>query len=593
MVAKRTTFAQVFNARWLSKLNNKLTRLLLSGSVAALCFLTIGFPFTISFAATTPQTPLRVHAALIALASEQPNAQVNVIVQQSGSGAEVEAAVAQVGGRIMRHLTLINALAVQLRASAVVDLGRTPGVRWISLDSVAQSSFCFWCIDTNRLASAYISTIGADKVWNRPPYLQGQKVGVAVVDSGISMDYDLNISHWGGRRLVAKFVYNGNPSGEDFYGHGDHVARIIGSNGGFRNEYMGVAPEANLINVKVANDEGRAKISDVISGLQWIFDNRDRYNIRVVNISMNDSVLESHHTSALDAAVEILWFNGIVVVVSAGNTGNGGIYAPANDPFVITVGATDDQGTTNLNDDVMASFSAYGTTSDGYAKPDLVAPGTNIVSMVKRNTLLVRQHPANIVQTNRLLGLYFRMSGTSMSTPMVAGAAALLIQSDPRLTPDQVKYRLMHTARPFDTALRAGAGYLDIDAAIRDTSMQKENQALSVSKLLWDDLVPLLWDSVTQGSVNWRGHGTAFWGAAAQNGDLNNSVVWGSDYWDNARPDLVSVALRAEPTTDNPEFLTEDTFDLSSEAAESAEPLIDGASFNQHIFLPYVAATAP
>ena len=118
----------------------------------------------------------------------------------------------------------------------------------------------------------------------------------------------------------------------------------------------------------------------LLQGLQWVLDNKAAYNIRVVNLSLNSSVAESYHTSPLDAAVEILWFNKIVVVASAGNQGSGAIYPPANDPFVITVGATDDKGTSRLSDDVMATFSAYGTTSDGFKKPDLVAPGTNIIA---------------------------------------------------------------------------------------------------------------------------------------------------------------------------------------------------------------------
>ena len=599
MVAKGTMLTQVSNAGWLrliqawlgllqNRLERKLKPLLLFSRSAGLGLLLLVFPFVAQLSSATPLIPLRVHPALITLASEQPNAQVNVIVQRSGAEAGFEAIVTRLGGRVTRNLALINAVVVQLPAHAVTELGRAPGVRWVSLDSVVQSSLCFWCVDTSHLESAYISTIGADKVWNRAPYLQGQRIGVAVVDSGISTNYDLSFSRGGGQRLVAKVVYNGNRNGEDYYGHGDHVARIIGSNGGFTKEYIGVAPEVNLLNVKVANAQGRAKISDVISGLQWVFDNQARYNIRVVNISMNDSVLESHHTSALDAAVEILWFNGIVVVVSAGNTGNGGIYAPANDPFVITVGATDDQGTTELTDDVMAPFSAYGTTTDGYAKPDLVAPGTNIVSLIKRNTLLARQHPDHIVHKNFHLGTYFQMSGTSMSAPMVAGAAALLIQSNPNLTPDQVKYRLMHTARAFDSSLRAGAGYLDVNAAIQNVTTQRENQGLTVSSLLWDNLVPLVWDSITQGSVNWRGHGTAFWGSATENSDLNNSVIWGSDYWDSVQGAQVTGPLFDESVLTDDQELT--SADIESADIESAELPIDTTSLNQHIFLPFVAA---
>ena len=190
---------------------------------------------------------------------------------------------------------------------------------------------------------------------------------------------------------------------------------------------------------------------------------------------MNSAVAETYKTSAVDAAVEMLWFSGIVVVVSAGNNGSAGgpstLYPPANDPFVITVGATDDQATASLADDVVSPFSAYGTTPDGVAKPELVAPGRNVISLLASTSATVyTAHPTHRVDT-----ALFRMSGTSMSAPMVAGAVALLLQDEPNLTPDQVKYRLKATARTtgwaYDAA-KAGAGYLDAYAAVHGTSTQ-------------------------------------------------------------------------------------------------------------------------
>src|SRR5439155_2122359 len=135
------------------------------------------------------------------------------------------------------------------------------------------------------------------------------------------------------------------------------------------------APNVNLINVKVSSDAGAATSSDVVSGLQWVLANKLTNNIKVVNLSLNSSVVQSYNVDPIDAAVEVLWFNGIVVVVSAGNNGSATLYPPANDPFVITVGATNDMGTASITDDTIATFSAYGTTTDGIAKPDLVAPG--------------------------------------------------------------------------------------------------------------------------------------------------------------------------------------------------------------------------
>lgn len=541
--------------------------------IGVLCLLCSALPPALN------QIPEHIQPALWTVINTQPETTVTVIVQHTGPRTLVESALTKLGGHVVREFSLIRALVAQLPAHAVAELGRSTGVRWVSLDSTLQSSYCIPCIDTSRLANAYIRTIGADKVWNRAPYLQGQGIGVAVVDSGMNPLSDLTSSKWGAQRLVGQFVYNGAVNGADTYGHGDHVARIIGSNGGALGQYVGVAPEANLINVKVANSEGQAKISDLLSGLQWIFNNQSRYNIRVVNISMNDSIAESYHTSALDAAVEELWFNGIVVVVSAGNTGADNLYAPANDPFVITVGATDDRGTIDPSDDVIAPFSAYGSTLDGFPKPDLVAPGTNIISLIKSRTVtLARQHPGNVVSAAPWLGTYFRMSGTSMAAPMVSGAAVLLIQSNPRLTPDQVKYRLMYTSRPFDTTLRAGAGYLDVDAAVRGGSLEKENQGFEISSLLWDDSGSIRWNSLTEGSVNWRGNGTAFWGSANQNDDLNNSVVWGSDYWDSTQAQSETDAQAGPPNGVGGQAQEDD----------AALPTTDVTLYSHYLFLPVI-----
>ena len=284
----------------------------------------------------------------------------------------------------------------------------------------------------------------------------------------------------------------------------------------------------NIINVKVSNDDGSAMMKDVVQGLQWVLENKDRYNIRVVNLSLNSSIAESYHTSPLDAAVEILWFNRIVVVASAGNQGNGAIYPPANDPFIITVGATDDKGTSKILDDVVASFSAYGTTSDGFAKPDLVAPGKNIVArLVNSNMGLALAHPSNLVSN----GVYFRMSGTSVAAPMVSGAVALLLQDEPGLTPDQVKYRLKATAnKAFSgyTSTKAGAGILDVYAAVKGTTTNSSNTGTLISKLLFTGPDPVSSNSVSWSSVSWS---SVSWSSVSWSSVSWSSVSWSSDYW--------------------------------------------------------------
>jgi serine protease AprX len=468
------------------------------------------------------QASLRAQPELITLAQETPAATVGVIVQKTGVGTNLEQRVMQLGGVVTLDLHIINAFAAKLPARAVLALARMSGVRWVSLDApVVRTTTCTQCVNTANLTNAYNAAIGVNQLWNvGPKYLQGQGIGVAVVDSGMNPIDDFY--NGGTARIVASAYFNNgyNQHIFDKYGHGQHVGGIIGGNGNMSNgQYIGVAPKVNLINVKVSDDYGASNASNVVAGLQWIYNNRTQYNIRVVNISLNNSVNESYHTNPIDAAVEVLWFNQVVVVVAAGNNGKNALYPPANDPFVITVGATDDRGTLSTSDDVLASFSGYGQTIDGFSKPDLVAPGRNIVSLLAPTTpVLVQQHPGNVVNSN-----YFRMSGTSMSAPMVTGAVALLLQDEPTLTPDQVKYRLKATARPFDTATRAGAGHLDAYAAVYGTTTQSANTGVQVSQLLSAGGNSSNWNSVSWGSVSW---GSVSWGSVSW-----GSVSWGSDDW--------------------------------------------------------------
>lgn len=473
--------------------------------------------------------PPRAQAQLLQLAVQQPGQSVNVIIQFMADSSALESDIVRLGGKITARLSIIRALAVEMPAGAVLQLASNSGTRWISLDAAMKSSACQQCVDTSKLANAYISAIRANKVWNSAPYEQGQGIGIAVIDSGVNPNGDL-YTNMGVNRQLADVRFNSdyNQSSFDGYGHGTHVASIAGGDGSeSAGKYIGVAPMANIINVKVSNDDGSAAMKDVVQGLQWVLENKNTYNIRVVNISLNSAVAESYNTSPLDAAVEILWFNGVVVVVSAGNRGNGAIYPPANDPFVITVGAVDDKGSAVLTDDVVASFSAYGKSENNAVKPDLVAPGVNIIArMVNLNMGLAASHPANKVDNQ-----YFRMSGTSMAAPMVAGAVAMLLQDEPGLTPDQVKYRLMNTANKSWAgykATQAGAGYLDVFAAVTGTSNKSANTGIIPSQLLSSGAEPITWGSVGWNSVGWNSVG---WNSVGWNSVGWNSVGWNSDYW--------------------------------------------------------------
>jgi serine protease AprX len=490
-------------------------------------------PVLVAFGPANPasQGISRAQPQLLQLAAADPEQMVSVIVQRAGRNTGLETLVAESGGRVTADLSIINAFAANMTAGAAAKLAALSSVRWVSLDAKMVSSTCSKCVNTTNLANTYIDDIQAIKVWNKSPYRQGNGIGVAVVDSGVNPNGDL-YTQSGVDRQVADVHFNSdyNQTTFDGYGHGTVVSTIVAGDGSDSNgKYIGVAPMANIINVKVSNDDGSAMMKDVVSGLQWVLNNKQKYNIRVVNLSLNSSLAESYNTSPLDAAVEILWFNNIVVVASAGNSGGGNLYAPANDPFVITVGATNDNGSSNLNDDVVASFSAYGTTDDGFAKPDIVAPGTNIVGrMVNQNMGMGSSHPANKVGNQ-----YFRISGTSVAAPIVSGVVALLLQDEPSLNPDQVKYRLMSTANQnwggYDAA-KSGAGYVDANAAVTGTSTQSANTNILPSQLLSTGSAPISWGSVGWNSVGWNSVG---WNSVGWNSVGWNSVGWNSDYWGN------------------------------------------------------------
>jgi serine protease AprX len=310
------------------------------------------------------------------------------------------------------------------------------------------------------------------------------------------------------------------------------VAGIIGGNGtDSAGKYIGIAPQVDLYSLKICDESGMAYESDVVAAMQWVYDNERGYNIRVVNLSLNSTVEQSYHTSPMDAAAEILWFNGVVVVASAGNKGASGGHdtintAPANDPFIITVGASDEKGTSKPSDDIVASYSAYGTTSEGFAKPDIISPGSNIVSVLSKASVWRILYPDRVV----LDGEYFRASGTSAAAPMVTAAVALLLQDEPNLTPDQVKYRLMQTGR----TIRGSSGdsrsypYLNVYAAVNGATTQSANTGKVASRLLWTGQHPLTWGSVSWDSVSWD---SVSWDSVSWDSVSWDSVSWDSDYW--------------------------------------------------------------
>jgi serine protease AprX len=375
------------------------------------------------------------------VANVDPDTPLRVLVY----GSDATGAAASVGGDVRRELD--GALtSVSVAAGSIAELVAQSGVGYVMLDVPVRPT-----AEADPVVSfgASFSVLdGAVDAWARGR--TGRDVGVAVLDSGIGAE------HAFGTRLT--HVDLGQGARPDVHGHGTFVAGVLA---GATNDgsYTGVAPGARIFDVNVSQEDG-VYTSDVLAGIEWVLANERRLNIRVVNLSLAETLPSSYRTSPLDAAVERLWRRGIVVVAAAGNLGPGrALYAPANDPYVISVGALDQGLTLDRSDDVAAAFSATGPTPDGFSKPDLLAPGRRIVSLLPATTTLGRQAPAaNVVAP----GLAY-MSGTSFAAPQVAGAAAVLLEQHPRWTPDQVKWVLTRTVRPVTGST---AGTLDLRRAL-------------------------------------------------------------------------------------------------------------------------------
>ena len=279
---------------------------------------------------------------------------------------------------------------------------------------------------------ALVTEHAAKKLYGAGHY--GQGIDVAVIDSGVSpvpgLDQDDKI-------LVGPDLSNEgsqqNLAGLDTYGHGTHIAGIIAGNDG--DQVVGVAPESRIVSVKVAGATGETDIAQVIAGIDWVVEHKNDsgLNIRVLNLSLGVGGLKTNEGDPLSAAVERAWDAGIIVVAAAGNRGNDapGIDSPALSPYVLAVGGTESYESSGKQD-VVASWSSAG---NGYRTPDVVAPGRSILSFRVPGSMLDQLHPEAAVGDR-----YFRGSGTSQSAAIVSGYAALLLSSDPSLTPDQVKF---------------------------------------------------------------------------------------------------------------------------------------------------------
>ncbi|MGB8128442.1 MAG: S8 family serine peptidase [Candidatus Angelobacter sp.] len=476
---------------------------------------------------------------------------VSVIIQFKQTPKAHASEMAARGGRLKFSFDHINGAAYRIPVRMLAWLENHPDVAYVSPDR------------PNKVASDDAIPAVEGDVARQQYGLDGTGIGVAIIDSGVFNHDDLQKSIGLGSRIVySESFIPGDPSTNDSYGHGTHVAGIVAGNGhdsvsGYPTQYVGVAPNANIINLRVLDANGSGTDSQVIAAIQRAIQLKSTYNIRVINLSLGRSIYESYALDPVCQAVEAAWKAGIVVVVAAGNGGRDNSYgtqgyatiqAPGNDPNVITVGATKTNGTPGRLDDTVASYSSKGPTLvDHVVKPDLVAPGNRVVSLASPGSTLVSSLLSLNIQpiTTCLLGLlgnncssgvsgkYTRLSGTSMATPIVAGAAALMFQKDPTLTPDTIKARMMKTAwkgypgnswasdnsgksyfSQYDV-FTIGAGYLDIYSSLRSADVVNGGAPS-----------PVAYRSATTGKYGLMNSQSITWG---------NSITWGSSIiWGNS-----------------------------------------------------------
>jgi serine protease AprX len=419
--------------------------------------------------------------------------------------------------------------------------------------------------------------VNADQLWLQGT--TGRGVTIAVLDSGVAADPDL------GNRILASVNFADQRVSSDPGGHGTHVAGIVAGDGTrSAGEFVGVAPGANIVDVRVLGRTGSGRISSVVRGIEWVIAHKTTYAIRVINLSLGAPVTASYRTDPMAAAVEIAWQRGLVVVAASGNSGpaRDSVASPGADPYVITVGASDDAGTVTRADDTLAPFSAWGTAEGD--KPDLVAPGRRIVSLRVQGSVLDTLFPDRVVVA-RNGATYMRLSGTSMATPVVSGAVALLLERRPDLTPDQVKSLLVRSTQPYGVNGGAvlpdpradGSGLLDVAAAMSAATPPAPSGGLVPDKLpgaLVPDAVaapppaalpranwglrpanglaralypllrgtPLSWKDPTLGGIAWQSFtwDSVVWDSVAWDNFAWDSVAWDSIAWDSVAWDSIA-----------------------------------------------------
>ncbi|MDE3194230.1 MAG: S8 family peptidase, partial [Chloroflexota bacterium] len=449
--------------------------------------------------------------------------------------------IKRLGGAPRRPLGIVGGASAKIKGAALLALTNSKLIDYVFANSRVKAH---WDPTIGAAAEAIpgLQSINVPNAWSTYG-VSGQGVGVAVVDSGVAAHPDL------GSRLVAAIDFTqpcatspcpvptvsttalGDPGG-----HGTHVAGLIAGDGtSSGGAYTGVAPRASIIDVRVIDANGNSNTSMVLQGLEWILNNRSTYNIKVVNMSLGATPSSSYKQDPLDTAVEVLNFSGLTVVVAAGNCGPAAstITSPADDPFIITVGAVDDAGTAATADDSIATFSARGRTAyDALLKPDVSAPGRKMISLRSPGSTLDTLYPEReITAPGATTPQYFLMSGTSMAAPVVAGTVALMLERNSTLTPAMIKKRLKSSASPISgfSATDEGAGRIDVARTVGSISTDKEYSSGRVT----DSFAKDMRNYIVGQPIQWRD--------LNYNGGLDsNNIPWSNVTWENITWDNIT-----------------------------------------------------
>jgi serine protease AprX len=452
--------------------------------------------------------------------------------------------VVVVGAHASQALHGVGASNVSLLTNGVA-VGRTSAAASASLRSSGYKVAADTPVNLDAAPAPQVATTGRYNVRelsNASYFGSGNGQTIAIVDSGVNSVPALN------GRVIQGADFTGTGMNDD-YGHGTFVASLAAGNGRVDNGnngnsgILGVAPQARIVSVKVADGSGRSTVGRVVAGLAWVVQHRAQYGIDVVNLSLSEATPSSYLTDPVDALAEAAYFSGMTVVASAGNDGSDQTVdaAPGNDPYVITVGSVVDNNTLTSSDDTAASFSNTGTTPDGFSKPEISTFGTHVQGALPTDSYL-----AGNQTTTGLPAGYGQLSGTSMSTGVAAGAAAMLLSLHPSWSPAQVKGTFVQTRTSGLHELRLANAVLSAPTtantgltpslALAVAYAQKVLNTTAYSNVVWSDVVwsDVVWSDVVWSDVVWSDVARAVDTAATWSDAVWSDATWSDAVWSDA-----------------------------------------------------------